>query len=219
MASVTTPAQPQTSPTNGTLKPKKPGRIAVAGLVLAALTLVVAIIALVFNNGAPRVGQTATVSGSNNSVGQSSTEFTVGPNGCVALNGSSCIDPVAGLNELREQIQALPHASDEPSGSGPWLFFVVGTGQQGLYVRDGHSQTAHRVAQNAVVAEGRAVYAECFVNDWDSGQIADAPHSSMKSDRWYRVRYPEIADAGSYWMSSGYLYPVGHNGNIPPCAK
>lgn len=192
-------------------------------LVIAALTLIVGIIALAKPTDPTSVqsvhvgGNNVNVSGNSNSVGVSNVQVSVGSDGCVAVNGSQCYSPTTESDRLRAEVKKAPGANLDPTGSGPWLFIVFGTGTLGLYVRDGYTKDARRLPGDPTVGEGRPVYVDCYVNGWDSGQIATDPDPSMRSDRWYRVRYPDIPDVGSYWMSSGYLLPVGQNGNVPAC--
>jgi len=189
----------------------------IVGLITALLVPIAAILTAVvkFWPSEEAVSQTVTVTGSSNSVDQANTQVSVGPGGCVAVNGSTCGTSPEAAAELRRQAEALPGADAAPAGKGPWLFAVYGTGDQGLLVRDGTTVDSDRIG---VVLEGRPVYVDCFRSDWNAQQLADDPHPSMRSDRWYRVRYPETGDVGDSWMNSGFLLPIGHNGGVPVCS-
>lgn len=186
------------------------------GILTALLVPVAAIVTAVVGLWPSQAGltQTSTVSGTGNSVNQAQSQVSVGAGGCVAVNGSSCGTSPESAAELRRQAERLPGAKVPPAGSGPWLFAVYDTGDLGLVVRDGTKVNSHRVG---IVLEGRPVYVDCFRSDWDSQQVARDPLPSMRSDRWYKVRYPDTGDVGNFWMGSGFLLPIGHNGEVPAC--
>ena len=182
--------------------------------IVAALLVPVAAIITAFWPPQSGESHTTTVSGTGNQVNQAHPQVSVGPGGCVAINDSTCETTAGAAAERRRNAEALPGAGSAPTGTGPWLFAVYDTGEMGLVVREGTTSTSARIA---VVPEGRPVYVDCYRLDWDSQQVARDPLPTMRSDRWYKVRYPSPGDVGEFWMLSGFLFPINHNGDVPAC--
>lgn len=138
--------------------------------------------------------------------------------GCLVLNGNCVTDNKSSPDDTKSQLRDLAGADRPPSGEAPYMYVVLGTGtEKALFVRDGFGRTSHRVVDSkgnfALQPEGSPVYADCSLSDgWD------ADPSTTNGGRWLKVRYPEVAGVGAYWMYAGYLTPVGHNGSIPTCS-
>jgi len=151
----------------------------------------------------------------------------LGDGACLVTRGGSCViarpsEPAAqeaqdaASRKIAEDLKDLHGAGKVPTGSGPWPFMVLGTGAaKGVYVRDGVAQTNRRVQTAngpAIVAEFMTVYVDCRI---DGGWVADP--QVEPAGRWLKVRYPEVANEGAYYMYSGYLMPVNSNGLVPAC--
>ena len=188
-------------------------RVVLATALLAAVAPIVTAVLGLWPSS-PGQSQTSSVSGTANQVNQAQSQVSVGPGGCVAINDSTCGTSPEAAVERRRRAEALPGAQSAPTGTGPWLFVVYDTGDMGLYVRDGTENASRRVG---IVQEGRAVYVDCYKLGWDSQQVAENPLPAMRSDRWYKVRYPDTGDVGEFWMDSGFLLPINHNGGVPVC--
>jgi hypothetical protein len=88
----------------------------------------------------------------------------------------------------------------------------LGTGKLGLYIRDGVTPDNHRLPAPNVAMESTPIYVDCQItNGWNADPASDG------GTKWYRVRWPESANKGSYWAYGGYLFPAGSNGAVPTC--
>ena len=142
-------------------------------------------------------------------------EPSIGDSGCVVIQGDCIITPGTEADaDVESELKAMPSASLPPQGAGPWMFIVHGTHDLGLYVRDGFAMKDHRLPGEPTLAEGTAVYVDCRMDD---GFVAD--RAAAEVGRWYKIRYPEVADSGDFWVYAGYTLPVGHNGQVPECVK
>lgn len=136
---------------------------------------------------------------------------------CVMADDScvSGVDPETPIKEALQRLARLPGADQDPTGEGPWPFLVLGTNDQGVFYRDGHTVDDHRLPGKPVARDSRPVYADCRVTGaWQAD--AAAPRTDALTT-WLKVRYPEPGDKGDHWVYGGYAFPFGHNGNIPEC--
>jgi hypothetical protein len=180
----------------------------IAGVIVAVVGVAVAIKAL----SEPKTPTSSTSQTGSGNVANSTVGVSLGNNGCVAIGGQCVLSTSSDPESVRQALSKLPNASAPPAGKAPWMFVVVGTGTLGLYVRDGYGESNHRLPGNPTIAEGLAVYVDCRVlNGWN------ADPSTTANGLWYKIRYPQVANSGNYWVYGGYLQPVGQNGGVPLC--
>lgn len=155
--------------------------------------------------------------GTVNNTGDGSTVLV-----CNNVKGS-CSTALRELDELRDlplgealkELSKISDADREPSTNGPWPYIVLGTGAPGLVMRDGISPEDRALKGRPAAFEGKILYADCRVVDaW----VADPSGPNTDAlDTWLKVRWPEPADRAAVFTYNGYVFPVGHNGEIPLC--
>jgi hypothetical protein len=120
-----------------------------------------------------------------------------------------------------EEVRALAaEFSDvEPTGEGPWPFWVV-VSPDGLQVRSTGTQEGDQVGS---VTNGSTVWADCVATtEFDPGAQSNVGPS------WLRIRWPSDEPGTTFANSTptapfsafvyrGYVVPAGHNGAIPAC--
>lgn len=159
-----------------------------------------------------------------------------GNNNCT--NGSTCsvdithveqivrnAEKAAGSDdaELRKQLRAAPGATKPPTGSPPYPFVVVDTGELGLFARTTNVVNGVRVGNTG---NHELVWANCVASS--DFTPSDVSGETNVGPLWVQVRWKHL-DGGqtrglsepnetqSAWMYRGTLEPVGHNGDIPDC--
>lgn len=134
-------------------------------------------------------------------------------------------ESVAGSDdtELRKQLRAAPGAAQRPTGSRPYPFIVVDTGELGLFARTTNVVNGVRVGNTA---NHELVWANCMAtSDFTPSDVSGANNVGPK---WVQVRWKHLAggqvrglsepnETQTAWMYRGDLEPVGHNGDIPAC--
>ncbi|HEX6361000.1 hypothetical protein [Actinophytocola sp.] len=134
-------------------------------------------------------------------------------------------ESVAGSNdtEMRKQLRAAPDATKPPTGSGPYPFLVVDTGDLGLFARTSNVVNGVRVGNSG---NHELVWADCM--EQSDFTPSDVSGETNVGPLWVQVRWKHL-DGGQVrglsepnetqtaWMYRGDLEPVGHNGDIPTC--
>lgn len=179
----------------------------IAGVVLSAVMIFVALLAWWY----PRSSGGFTITAG----GDLPVAPSVGGNGCVVFQGDCIVNSESTEDDIartKSELESLPSATLAPSGSSPWMFVVLGTKDLGLYVRDGYTAQDERLPGNPTLVEGSAVYVDCRI---ENGWVADP--GASESGLWYKIRWPEVSKDGDFWVYGGYIFPVGHNGQVPLC--
>ena len=186
-------------------------------LIPAAGTLVAAIII---------AGGNVTARHSRADPGNAVTVGPVGGNACGAVAGSNnqvnCPEPSSSRGQTR--------TDENPSGSGPWAFYVEGTvvdgTDQGLWVRACNEQTCgcdqRNCEKRGMALQGTVLYAQCQARSTFNGNDSGPPvwlriqwPSNTPGDIGHHVSDPHDKYAG--WVLRKYTSPGGHNGDIPSC--
>lgn len=159
----------------------------------------------------------------NRNTGDISISGNTGGGICAYVQGdcpSNLADPTQlstmPVDEAEDILARIPGAAEDPSGRPPWTFLVLGTDGLGAYYRDGYTVNDNRLPNEPVVTDGQPIYVDCKARNDEWVADPSAPRKDALTT-WYKVRYPEPADEGSYWVYGGYVYPLGNNGNVPDC--
>jgi hypothetical protein len=149
----------------------------------------------------------------------------------VAAGGDVDQSVVNNYNDFTDQAAATSNAGEiralaedyadvEPSGDGPWPYWVL-VSPDGLKVR---TSGDHDGKQIGTAANENTVWAECRIET-----DFDPPSRNDVGPIWLRIRWPNEEVGTSQFFNSepnaphrgyvylGYTVPAGHNGAIPPC--
>jgi hypothetical protein len=116
--------------------------------------------------------------------------------------------------------EAKKYAKGDPTGTGPWAFVVVRTGERGLVARSSAEQTGIQIGS---VANRDLIWVNCLrISKFDP----EPPTGS--GPRWLQIRWPNTNPTRQFLKSEpssrfvAYIYayyaiPWGHNGIVPKC--
>lgn len=127
-------------------------------------------------------------------------------------------DP-ARVNSQEIVDKARAFADVPPTGAGPWPFAVANS-RIGLKVRSTNVMEAEQLGG---IQELHVAWVVC---QEDSG--FDPDPTTGAGSLWYKVKWDQQTPTtafsesapnadGTAWAYSGYLYPTGHNGDVPAC--
>jgi hypothetical protein len=127
-------------------------------------------------------------------------------------------ESTSNANEIRAL--AEDYADVEPSGDGPWPFWVL-VSPDGLKVRTSGDDDGEQIG---TAANENTVWADCLVET-----DFNPPSRNDVGPMWLRIRWPNDGVGTSDFLNSGpsdphrgyvylgYTVPAGHNGGIPSC--
>jgi len=199
-------------------------RIIVGGIV----AILLAVIGVNYTINSNNTNNSYNKSDSNNTTSSTIT-VVVDDATCVMIGGTGghCYSMAHTPDEEAAVIEKLATdvaASGNPQpADAPWTYVVVGTGgKNGLYVRDGTKLEDNRLhlptGEEASFLEGDYFYADCRVHDWALKDDPLFPWNEPQGKGWWlKVRWPEPANQGEHYVSTGWAAPIGHNGLIPEC--
>ena len=183
--------------------------------VIAALAGLVAIIVAVWPSDSDQPSQT-------NTAGSNSCIVNGSASSCTVNSGAEILsDPNAEWKEIQRQLLEAGKGR-VPTGTGPWQFAVLGTGNLGLKVRNDPGRSGVQIGS---LGEKSTAWVDCQLrNDFDAGG-AGGP-----GPIWYRVRWPNQSPTSAFfnsepaspyigWAYKGYLTPVGQDGSVPQCTN
>ena len=184
------------------------GKILVWAAVIAAVVAVLTLVVMVWQPG----GSPFDNRGGNNCSQHSSCTITTEVKQILQ-------NPGADDATVRKQLLDAGRGR-KPTGTGPWPFVVLDTGEVGLEVRNDPGRPGRQIGSLGARTIG---WVDCQIrNDFDPGG------GSNPGPVWYRLRWPtnrqgvkfqnsQPSDTFRGWGYAGYLVPAGHDGSIPPC--
>jgi hypothetical protein len=145
---------------------------------------------------------------------------TEGTNNDVACHWDQYLPDPSEVDAQKIIDSSRKYADKPPTGDGPWPFAVAGS-DIGLKVRSSNVVNGEQLGG---IQELHVAWVVCRV---DSGWNPDP--STHGGSIWYQIRWTEHTPSTAYfesspnadgtaWAYSGYLYPTGHNGQVPWCS-
>ena len=123
-----------------------------------------------------------------------------------------------------QRVSTVPTAP--PTGDGPWPFYVVNTGDLGLWVRQCNTETCGcrtpGCERLGLVRNGATVYGLCRhdsgfrpVDTSTSVWVEITWPNNMTNEHDAMMSHPDDRYRG--WVNREYVVPAGHNGEIRLC--
>ena len=123
-------------------------------------------------------------------------------------------------SQIRQEVASV--STNNPPGTGPWPYIVLGTADLGLRVLSKGEADGIQIGS---AANRSFLWAECIQEtSYTPDSVVDV------GPRWLRVKWPNKdstvvflpsapSDRFRGFVYSGYTQPYGHNGKIPKCTR